>query len=394
MSARVYDPLVRAVLVCVCLFSAVTAHAQRADVLVRGSSDEGVSRMVDALRAAGAAPVTSAQALLAREPLEGASPRDLETLDAVERALTAARTHAAELDERAALADVARAQRHASALVGMPAGRVFLAEVEIAVALVAWQLGNRPLAEASLARAVSLDPRRRLRAADADPDLVALADAILAAQERRPRASLVITSGLPASVYVDDVLVGATPARLDVRTGVHVVRIVAPLHAPYAALVAVERDLSLDVALSPRPAALLVAELEGALDEGDLTRAVHLCERLAQEGLTLRAAYGRAGEAVLCDARGCTLPAETLDADAERGSPEASLAAFGAASERGTASRSEQLRDERRRARAARERRRLWLGVAGGVVGAVLVTSVALVARPTTERLRVEVGFE
>lgn len=393
------------------LLAALIAHGTqpaRADVpvLVRAPdvTDDGAAleAAIARLRAWSRTPSTSARALLERAPMPGATPADLRTLYAVEAALDEARRRASELDERAALAAVARAERSAPALVAMPGGRVFLAEIEITLALVAWQLGDRALAEASLARALSLDPRRRLRAADADPDLVARADALLAAIERRPREPLVVRADVEASVFVDDVLVGRTPLRAEVRAGEHVVRVVAPEHAPYAIRLYVTRATTLDLALSPTPAARHLVRLERALDAAAHDAAafdevVELLGALAAEGHVVEAALVRGDALVVCDRGGCTAAVEADGTGPlpERDlSPRAAWATLGDPAASMRADRSVALRERRRRDREARVRRRRILGIAGGIVGAGVVTTVGLVARPTPERLRVDVTFD
>ncbi len=391
--------------VVVCVGAPARSRAQPTDVLVRVVASEHdddvpdiLEDVVTALRAEGARPVTSAAAFVAATPVVVATREDLAVLEAVERALATARAHASELDEARALREVSLARtRYADALVAMPDGRVFLAELEIALALIAFQLGDRPLAEASLARAIGLDPRRRLLAADADPDFVARADALLAASERRPRETLVVDANVPAQVFVDDVYAGATPARVDVRSGLHVVRVVSALHAPYATLLPVERDLSLGVVLAPRPAAVLIARLERALDTADFPAVAETLVALGREGRAFATASVHGDLVVICRASGCTTPmslaAFTSDAPAE-GAPDDVSRALLDAGRSHTSERGRALRDRRHAASARRVRRNRILGIGAGLLGAAVVTAVGLAVRPTDEQLRVDVTFD
>src|SRR5690606_23579003 len=89
----------------------------------------------------------------------------LRALVEVEASLAEARAHAARLDEGAALAVLERARRLAEEHADVPRAARWLAEVELAIGLVATQANLRALADQAFRRAASLDPDRIVRAA-------------------------------------------------------------------------------------------------------------------------------------------------------------------------------------------------------------------------------------
>lgn len=199
----------------------------------------------------------------------GDSHARVQTLVAVEAAIVRAQRARARLDEARALAALDDAHRALLRVLDVPGSTQYLAEIELARAATAAQLGDMGVAEAALRRALTLDPERGLRAAEAPPDLVARADAIANLIALGARGSFVVRCAVPeAEVWIDDRRVGPAPARLDLAVGTHIVRVSAPGHLPYAALIDVLAGprASMEVVLSAEPGTAAARALRDAID--------------------------------------------------------------------------------------------------------------------------------
>ena len=162
---------------------------------------------------------------------------ELEILNRVEGLLREARELSARFDEHLALQRISEADRLLRSALEIPHVHAWLAEVNLELGLCAAQLGALELAETALVRAASLDPQRTLQAAEAPPNMVALARSI----ERR-RASAPLSQVLfevepaGATLWLDGRRLGQAPQELSVTSGLHVLRVAAPGYHPYAAL--------------------------------------------------------------------------------------------------------------------------------------------------------------
>jgi hypothetical protein len=197
-------------------------------------------------------------------PDSSLNPEDLAPLRRVEALLLEARRSAAELDEGAALDRLAEAQRLAWDSLSVPGAAAFCAEVELQLAVTAAQAGRLELAADSLARAARLDGPRKLLAAEASPEVVALASRVFLEAATGPEGELPIsTDAERARMYVDDIDRGLAPQRVRVRVGTHALRIEAPGRLPYHARIEVAAGVRppQHFVLAPDPRALAVARV-------------------------------------------------------------------------------------------------------------------------------------
>jgi hypothetical protein len=201
-------------------------------------------------------------------PDPGVTPADLAPLRQVEALLAQARRSAAELDEGAALRSLAQAQRLAWDALSVPGAAAFCAEVELQLAVTAAQAGRWELAADSLARAARLDRPRRLLAAEASPEVVALADRVFRDAAAGAEGELPIRVDAPrARIFVDDIDRGLAPQRVRVRAGTHALRIEAPGRLPYHARIEVTQGVRPEqqFVLAPDPRALAKTVVRDAL---------------------------------------------------------------------------------------------------------------------------------
>ena len=167
----------------------------------------------------------------------GVDPAALDPLRETDQLIMDARRRAAELDEAGALRLLAHAERLLAAELAVPGSAAFYAEVQLQLGVIAAQMGQIGLAEASFARAARLDGRRHLLAAEAAPEVVALASRVFDEAASAPEGELRIVTDMPgARVYVDDVERGVTPFTLRARIGVHALCLRADGYTPYGTL--------------------------------------------------------------------------------------------------------------------------------------------------------------
>src|SRR5262249_41604529 len=96
-------------------------------------------------------------------------------LTEADAAMAAAKSCMARLDEAEALRQLARAEVALVRALALPGAPLFYAELQLQIGVTAAQLGAQELASAAFMRAARIDPTRRLLAAEAAPDVVALA---------------------------------------------------------------------------------------------------------------------------------------------------------------------------------------------------------------------------
>jgi hypothetical protein len=250
-------------------------------------------------------------------PEVGVSASELVPLRQVEELLATARKRAADLDESGALRSLAEAQRLAWDALSVPGAAAFCAEVELQLAVTAAQAGRWELAEDSLARAARLDGPRRLLAAEASPEVVALADRVFRDAAAGAEGEIpIFVDAERARIFVDDVERGFAPQRVRMRVGTHALRIEAAGRLPYHARIEVAQGLrpTQRFVLAPDPRIEAKARVQAALDGDALTieRAVASLLSAAPE---LRAVAWteddpRSSRKLIqyCDARGCREP--------------------------------------------------------------------------------------
>jgi hypothetical protein len=274
------------------------AAAQRAPVItwtagepvLAGRAELWARRVERALEREGAWVVTEDETW-AYEP-SGFARANLAEVQAIELLLFLSRTRASELDEQGALAALIEAERRGESVVALAGGAAWYAEVEVQIAIAAFQLGERSLARAALERAASIDPSRSIRLAEAPPELVALADrAVLSARTASvSRFEVRLQHVVPdARVFVDDAAAGSAPARIQVGAGLHALRVEAPGYRPWASLVRVlpgSRE-PVEVVLSPQPAVAVARELRAAVTSASLDRIPMLLAALSEHGVVL-----------------------------------------------------------------------------------------------------------
>ncbi len=261
---------------------------------------------------------------------EGTARERIAEVAEIERAIAEAQALAATLAEAAALVRLSAAEASAREAIDVPGAVAWYVELELEIAALAHQLGQPALARACLARAASLAPERHLHPAEAPPELVALHDAARSA--RRARAMATATVDAPgvagASVFVDDIAFGPAPARVELVSGVHAIRIEAPGHLAWARLVELPPGARppIDVTLAPERAVATAREARVLATE---LRLDALPGRLAELGAVGRGPRALvlvvAGAGVLdraaayaCDAVACHAPVHLEGTEAAR----------------------------------------------------------------------------
>jgi len=162
----------------------------------------------------------------------------LAVLADTQRALIEARTLMARLDEHAALQRLMEAERALRDHLALPGVHAWLAEVWLQMGLVAAQRGELGLADTLLNRALTLDPSRRLGAAEAAPPSVERAEAIARARNAAPRSRFRIeVSPAFARARIDGQPREAGAIEVDLAPGTHLLVVEAAGHRPYAALI-------------------------------------------------------------------------------------------------------------------------------------------------------------
>jgi hypothetical protein len=247
----------------------------------------------------------------------GVTAAELVPLRQVEELLATARKSAADLDEGGALRSLAQAQRLAWDALSVPGAAAFCAEVELQLAVTAAQAGRWELAADSLARAARLDGPRRLLAAEASPEVVALADRVFRDAAAGAEGELPIgVDAERARIFVDDVDRGFAPQHVRMRVGTHALRIEAAGRLPYHARIEVAQGVrpAQRFVLAPDPRALAAARVRASLnaEAAPLERAVSALLSAAPE---LRAVawiesnlHSMRRLVQRCDVNGCSEP--------------------------------------------------------------------------------------
>lgn len=239
----------------------------------------------------------------------------------VESALSSARTAMRAFDEHAALTILGGARTDATRALALSGAVAWAAEVELAIGRIAAQSGQIELARASFARAFGLAPARALGAAEAAPDVVALADEVRAAVRAQPasRFDVAVTWDEPALVFLDDQPIGRAPRRIETRAGAHVLRIEADGAEPYVAWIDVLPGTRppLSVMLSPTVLVGAVRAAHEVVSSDDLdalparVRAITSASREPVVIWVVEAVSGPIERAIVtpCDAERCHVPA-------------------------------------------------------------------------------------
>ncbi len=213
------------------------------------------------------------QSFVPGDPAETIPRAALSPFVEVERLLYEARELSARFDEVSAMERLLWAERLLLEQLELPHVHAFLAEVDLALGLVAARLSLTGLAETKLSRALSLDPARRLRAGEAPPQLEAFARALEKQREQTPVSQVSVeVEPSQAAIWLDARRVGTS---LETRKGSHVLQVTAPGYRPYAALVdfSAGRRPALRVSLSPTPVEQARLALQTALEAADAVRA-------------------------------------------------------------------------------------------------------------------------
>jgi hypothetical protein len=215
---------------------------------------------------------------------------ELDILTHVEAILREARELSARFDERVALQRYHEADQLLRAALEIPHVHAWLAEVNLQFGLCAAQIGALGLAETALTRAASLDPQRTLQAAEAPPNMVALARSIERRRASAPLSQVLIEvepSG--ASLWLDGRHLGQSPQELGVASGVHVLRVAAPGYRPYATLLELGpgRRAPIRVRLSETPQEAARRALAMANDPEQARARAHSFASLAGQTLWL-----------------------------------------------------------------------------------------------------------
>lgn len=247
----------------------------------------------------------------------GVTAAELVPLRQVEELLATARKSAADLDEGGALRSLAKAQRLAWDALSVPGAAAFCAEVELQLAVTAAQAGRWELAADSLARAARLDGPRRLLAAEASPEVVALADRVFRDAAAGAEGELPIdVDAEGARIFVDDVDRGLAPQRVRMRVGTHALRIEAAGRLPYHARIEVAQGLrpAQRFVLAPDPRAVAKARVRASLnaDAATLEQTTSALLSAAPElrGVAWIERDARSTRRLIqrCDAHGCSEP--------------------------------------------------------------------------------------
>ncbi len=291
--------------------------AQDASALVQVAPAEARGRAEPLLERLAARTGTRLRAL-EEVDAPGAEPEvarsELAVLERTEEALLSARALSAELREAAALRVLAAAEQELLASLALPGVHAFLAEVYLQLALCAAQLDEQGLFESALERALSLDPGRRLEAAEAPPAILARARALALSREQAALSELHLQIDPPgARAWLDDLPVAASDGNVRARAGLHVLVVRAPGHAPYASLLtlAAGRRPDVRVALSPTPGELARRSLSQSGAGARRERAASALSLAEGEPVYLvEVGPGAAPRALLqrCDSEGCSAP--------------------------------------------------------------------------------------
>jgi hypothetical protein len=192
---------------------------------------------------------------------------------------------------------------------------VFYAELQLQLGVSAAHSGLLSLADAAFARAASLDPSRALLAGEAAPEVVSLAQRAFERVAGAKQGTLhVVANVSSAQVFIDDRALGAAPLSLRVASGLHVLRVEAEGHAPYARVFDMlegERP-PWQLVLSPDPFALALHALAAAR-EGQAARDIEVaCARLfeLESGLELLVFGQRAAQRgwfARCERAACSI---------------------------------------------------------------------------------------
>jgi tetratricopeptide (TPR) repeat protein len=198
----------------------------------------------------------------------------LARLHDVDVAISLARQATAALQEDAALRALSRAERALQDAMELPGAATFYAELQLQLGVTAAHSGMPELADAAFARAASIDPTRRLLAGEAAPDVVSIAqrafERVAKAREGTLHVAATVTPTAAARVFIDDRELGVAPLSVRVHSGLHVLRVEADGHAPYARsfeMLEGERPV-FRVVLSPEPSALALRDVEQAFASG------------------------------------------------------------------------------------------------------------------------------
>jgi hypothetical protein len=242
------------------------------------------------------------------------APGELAVLGRAEEALRSARALSAELREAPALRLLATAEQELLAALTVPGVHAFLAEVYLQLALCAAQLDEQGLFESALERSLSLDPSRRLEAAEAPPVILARARALAQSREQAGLSELRLESDPPgARVWLDGLPIATRDGSIRALAGLHLLLVRAPGHAPYASLMwlAAGKRPDVKIALSPTSGELARRSLSQSSTPLRRAQAASALARAEGEPVYLfELAPGPAPRALLqrCDAIGCTRP--------------------------------------------------------------------------------------
>jgi hypothetical protein len=324
----------------------------------------------------------------------------LRRLSRVEQDLARARQQAAGLDEAGALSTLAAAASRAEALADVAGAAAYVAEVQLRLGTTAAQAGLDELAADALRQAATLDPARRLRAGEARPQTVALAERIAREVATGPRGELTVRCAAPgARVFVDDVDRGPAPAQLSLPVGRHALRVQAPGHATHGAMLDVFEGARppLEVRLSEHAAVQVARDLRAAVAAGDYAAVARERAALVQQGVALGAVFvlerfGRGERALLlrCDATGCRQPMRLRPGAAAPPLEPAPLTVAGLRRARGWLRATPPTRGAPPDA-AGGSPLVLW-AIAGAAAVAVAATAAVVFAPEPEQRLRVEIG--
>ncbi|MCB9593723.1 MAG: PEGA domain-containing protein [Sandaracinaceae bacterium] len=293
--------------------------AGRAQVVVvdaDGASEAAARRWRERVVAAQGADAVELEAWAgAEEPVATVPPDRLLVLAQIERRLMLARHARSRFRERDALDALTQAEELAERHLDVPGMAAWYAEVQLAIAITAAQLGQAGVSEAALRRAASVDASRSVQAAEAHPDVVARARAIARAAATGPRGRFEVRSDAAGAVaYLDDGLVGPLPATVEAPVGPHVLRVDAPAHRGWASVVTVfEGDRpAIEVTLAPTAQLTQARAAARAATVGDLDALVGALSALEEAPVVhrVRLGAGPLDRALLttCDASGCRGP--------------------------------------------------------------------------------------
>ncbi|MEM6954333.1 MAG: PEGA domain-containing protein [Myxococcota bacterium] len=257
---------------------------------------------------------------MAARPVDGLalSPADADAVACVDASIAEGWRAFSMLDEATALQRLEEARRLAERSASVPAMGRWLAEVELLTAVVATSRsgeGWQRLARQALKHMASLDPRRVVRAAEAPPQLVELAEQARRAVRAAPEGAFRVEANAEgAVVFVNSERVGALPRTLRLPAGRHHVRVLAPGHLPYGAFIDVEagEGLPMRVTLSPTPREVIRSALRDATSPLQVQAAI----AATQVQVLWVETEGRRAAAVRCTGLGCGEPVRAEGDDA------------------------------------------------------------------------------